>query len=82
MKPDQELFDALEAETVDVGCAAGFEVLHQYVESQLSGGDPEHELPGVAAHLRSCSACRDDYSGLVEAATRFGNARPTAPPDQ
>jgi hypothetical protein len=82
MNPVEDIFELLEAETVDVGCAAGFEVLHQYVESQLSGGDPDHEFPGVASHLRSCPACWDDYSGLVDAAKRFGEARPTPPPDQ
>ena len=41
MNADEEIFELLEAETVDAGCAAGFEVLHQYVESELSGGDPE-----------------------------------------
>jgi hypothetical protein len=81
MNPDEDVFELLEAQTVDVGCSAGFEVLHQYVESELSGGNPEHELPGLAAHLRSCPACRDDYSGLVDAAKRFGNERPTPPTD-
>ena len=82
MNPDEDILELLEADAVDPGCAAGFEVLHQYVESRLSGGDPEHELPALAAHLRSCPACRDDYSGLVDAAKRFGDARPTPPTDQ
>ena len=94
MNPDEDIFELLEAETVDPGCAAGFEVLHQYVESQLNGVDPDgcglegadrgghHELPALATHLRSCPACRDDYSGLVDAAKRFGDARPTPPLDQ
>jgi hypothetical protein len=79
MSTASEILELLTAETVDAGCAAGFEVLHEYVESELAGGDPERELPGLAAHLRSCPACRDDYSGLVDAATRFGDARPSAP---
>ena len=82
MNTNDDIFELVEAETVDAGCAAGFEVLHQYVESELSGGDPEHELPALAAHLRSCPACRDDYSGLVDIAKRFGDARPSSAPDQ
>ncbi|MGH9026299.1 MAG: hypothetical protein ACRDWD_09320 [Acidimicrobiia bacterium] len=82
MNAEQDIFELLNAETVDAGCSAGFEVLHQYVESQLNGGDPERELPGLAAHLRSCPACRDDYSALVDAANRFGDASPSDSPDQ
>jgi predicted anti-sigma-YlaC factor YlaD len=80
MNGEQDIFELLTAETVDAGCSAGFEVLHEYVESELDGGDPEDELPGLAAHLRSCPACRDDYSGLVDAAKHFGDARPSNPP--
>lgn len=82
MNADQDIFGLLNAETVDAGCSAGFEVLHQYVESELNGGDPEREFPGLAAHLRSCPACCDDYSALVDAAKHFGDASPSDPPDQ
>jgi hypothetical protein len=82
MNAHRDIFELLEAETVDVGCAAGFEVLHRYVESQLHGGDPDREFPGLATHLRNCPACRDDYAGLVDAGERFGDARPTSPPDR
>jgi hypothetical protein len=63
---------------VDAGCAAGFEVLHRYVESELSGGDPARELPGLDAHLRRCPACREDYLGLLSVAREFGGADPRA----
>ena len=81
MNTERKILENLEADTVDAGCAAGFEVLHQYVESMLSGGDPERDLPALAAHLRNCPACRDDYEGLVDAATLFGDARPSSAPD-
>ena len=61
---------------LDAGCAAGFEVLHRYVESELAGGDPAGELPGLAAHLNRCPACRADYEGLLEAARGFGDVGP------
>ena len=35
--------------------------------------------PGLAAHLVSCPACRQDYLGLVEAAETFGDAGPAHP---
>ena len=79
MNDDRQLDDLLRADDLDAGCAAGFEVLHEYVESELSGGDPARELPGLAAHLLACPACREDYRGLRDAAERFGNAGPSAP---
>ena len=60
----------------DAGCAAGFEVLHRYVEVELAGGDAAAELPGLAAHLRRCPACREDYLGLLESVGRFGDLGP------
>ena len=69
----------LSAETIDAGCAAGFEVLHRYVESELANGDPAGEFPGLATHLRDCPACREDYLGLLEAARRFGDENDLPP---
>lgn len=79
MNDDRQLDELLRADDLDAGCAAGFEVLHEYVESELAGGDPARELPGLAAHLLACPACREDYRGLRDAAERFGNAGPSAP---
>ena len=62
--------------SVDAGCAAGFELLHQYVDDELSGGDPATSQPGLAAHISSCRACREDYRGLRDAAALFGDAEP------
>jgi len=76
MNIDRDIFDDLDETAPDVGCSAGFEILHRYVESGLAGGDPEHEFPGLATHLRRCPACRSDYEGLVEAAEQFGDVDP------
>ena len=72
MTEPRDIDHLLAIDVVDAGCAAGFEILHVYVESELAGGDPAREFSGLAAHLRSCSACREDYLGLLEAARRFG----------
>lgn len=76
MNTDEELDAMLAVAPVDSGCAAGFEVLHQFVEVELSGGDPARAQPGLAAHLRSCPACREDYYGLRQAVDQFGDPRP------
>jgi len=72
MTQPRDIDHLLAIDVVDAGCAAGFEILHVYVESELAGGDPAREFSGLAAHLRSCSACREDYLGLLEASRRFG----------
>jgi hypothetical protein len=48
----------------DAGCDAGFELLAEYVESELQGRNVRDLYPAVAAHLRNCAACADDYQGL------------------
>ena len=76
MSHEPDLDAMLVSESVDAGCAAGFEVLHRYVEEELAGGEAGQSHPGLAAHLVSCPACRQDYLGLVEAAQLFGDAGP------
>ncbi len=74
MNRPRDIDELLSVEEVDAGCAASFEVLHEYVEAELAGHDPAAQLPGLAAHLRSCPACRDDYLGLLEAVRQFGDS--------
>ena len=76
MKTPRDIDALLPDNSVDAGCAAGFEVLHQYVDDELSGGDPATSQPGLAAHISSCPACREDYRGLRDAAALFGDAEP------
>ena len=76
MKTPRDIDALLPDNTVDAGCAAGFDVLHCYVEEELSGGDPATSQPGLAAHISSCPACREDYRGLRDAAALFGDAEP------
>ena len=59
----------------DVGCEEAMEVLHVYVELVLAGAAPEVKLPGVAAHLRACGPCNEDFDGLLAAA--LGNGETT-----
>ena len=63
--------DLLAVDDVDAGCAASFEVLHEYVEIELASGDPAQRLPGVASHIRTCPACREDYLGLRAVVEHF-----------
>jgi hypothetical protein len=48
----------------EVSCEECFERLDEYVEVELAGGDPERAVPGMAAHLDGCPACREDHEAL------------------
>ena len=62
------LDELLLADPRDPGCQAGFEIIDQYVELELTGKDPSAHYPGPAAHLRSCPACRLDHDGIIDTA--------------
>jgi hypothetical protein len=51
----------------DVGCAQAMEMLHVYVELVAAGGAAEQRYPGIAAHLRACGPCGEDFAGLLAA---------------
>ena len=69
------LDDLLAADPGDAGCDLAFHVLDRYAEAELNGTGPESRFPGVAAHLRCCEACHQDYQGLL-AAVKGLRARP------
>ena len=48
----------------EVTCEECFERLDEYVEAELAGRDPEQDVPGMAAHLAGCPACREDHESL------------------
>jgi hypothetical protein len=68
MNHGSSLDKLLATDPADAGCDATFALLDVYVEVELAGQDPQPRFPGVAAHLRSCRACRGDYQGLLAAA--------------
>jgi hypothetical protein len=57
----------------DVGCERALAILHVYVELVLA--DPRtaaERSPGVAAHLRACGPCEEDFQGLLAATSSDG----------
>src|SRR2546421_3036546 len=51
----------------DEGCDQAMEMLHVYVELVAAGGPAEQRYPGIAAHLRPCGPCGEDFGGLLAA---------------
>jgi hypothetical protein len=49
----------------DSGCERGMAVIAEYIELELAGQNADDLFPDLAAHLRNCPACAEDYEGLV-----------------
>ena len=67
----QALDEFLRTDPRDVGCEQAMEVLDIYVDIVSTDGAEaaERRFPGVAAHLRACGPCGEDFDGLVAAVT-------------
>jgi hypothetical protein len=60
----------LQTDPNDVGCDGAMELLHVYVE--FAAADPvaaANRYPEIAAHLRACGPCEEDFEGLLAAVT-------------
>ena len=75
----QALGQFLRTDPRDVGCGQAMEVLDIYVEAVIKdgAGETERHYPGVAARLRACGPCSEDFAGLLAAVT---GATAQAPP--
>jgi hypothetical protein len=62
-----ELDSFLRTDPRDVGCAQAMEMLHIYAERVAAGDPAEQQYPGIAAHLRACGPCGEDFEGLLAA---------------
>ena len=57
----------LRTDPSDVGCAEAMQMLHIYAELTAAGAPAEQRYPGIAAHLRACGPCWEDFQGLLAA---------------
>jgi hypothetical protein len=67
MNGGSELDRFLQTDPRDVGCAQAMEMLHVYAELTAGGESAEQRYPGIAAHLRACGPCGEDFAGLLAA---------------
>ena len=51
----------------DVGCAEAMDMLHVYADLVAAGVQAGQRYPGIAAHLRACGPCGEDFEGLLAA---------------
>ncbi len=64
-RPELDRF--LRTDPHDVGCAQMMDVLHIYAELTAAGAPVEQQYPRIAAHLRACGPCGEDFDGLLAA---------------
>jgi hypothetical protein len=57
----------LRTDPQDVGCAQAMDMLHIYAELVAVGEPADERYPGIAAHLRACGPCGEDFEGLLAA---------------
>jgi hypothetical protein len=69
MKGQTALDRFLLADPRDVGCEEAMEYLHVYVELVAAGDAAQERYPGIAAHLKACGPCSEDFTGLLSAIT-------------
>ena len=72
MSGSKSLRRFLDADAADVGCRETFGLLTARVDRLLDFADAEIAYPGVAAHLRGCGPCSEDFLGLLATARLDG----------
>jgi hypothetical protein len=65
MDRDDVLARVLGPAAPELSCEACFEQIDRYVELELAGADADAAIPGFAAHLEGCPACREDHASLL-----------------
>jgi hypothetical protein len=63
----QALERFLRTDPRDVGCEQAMEMLHVYADLVAAGELAEERYQGIAAHLRACGPCAEDFEGLLAA---------------
>jgi hypothetical protein len=63
--PDELLGRVLGPAGPELTCEECFEHLDRYVELELALADADAAVPGMAAHLTGCPACREDHDSLA-----------------
>jgi hypothetical protein len=63
----QALDRFLQTDPRDVGCGEAMEMLHVYAELVTQGDPAQERYPGIAAHLRACGPCGEDFDALLAA---------------
>jgi predicted anti-sigma-YlaC factor YlaD len=53
----------------ELSCDGCFDALDRYVDLEAAGEDADAAVPGMAAHLAGCPACREEHDTLLALVT-------------
>ena len=56
---------AFETEAQEINCMECFDLLDQYTDFILDGGDPNEIMPEVRQHLKQCCCCTDEFEAII-----------------
>jgi hypothetical protein len=59
------LYSAFQTETHEINCLECFDLLDQYAEFLLDGGNPDEIMPAVRQHLGQCDCCTHEFEALM-----------------
>jgi len=59
------LQSALATEAYEINCMECFDLLDQYAEFILEGGNPAEIMPTVRLHLDHCNCCTHEFEALM-----------------
>jgi hypothetical protein len=68
-KPERTVARLLGTGEPELSCEACFTHLDRYVDTELSGGAADREIPGMAGHLRNCPTCSEEHEALLAIAS-------------
>lgn len=63
--PQRVVEDLVGPTDPELSCDECFDLLDAYVDLEVAGTNAAAEMPLMLAHLRGCSACRDDHDSLL-----------------
>ena len=64
MTDEKTIKRLLGSDEPEILCDECFERLDEYVELELRAADADARIPGMAAHLAGCPACREEHESL------------------
>ena len=74
------LQSVFETEAYEINCMECFELLDEYAEFIVEGGNTDEIMPAVRQHLGQCNCCTREFEALMvmlqEAAKSQQSARP------
>jgi predicted anti-sigma-YlaC factor YlaD len=80
MKFDRWIKKIRATENEEISCSECFDLVSDYVDAELAGGEMSGTMKRVKHHLEMCKACQDEYEMLRDLVMK--DAGEESSPDQ